>query len=245
MGEVKREKRALLITGTIVPNSNFVAYANVEERRKEYYDSLLFYSNNFRDDYLFFLENSSYDFAKDKEFQQLLADKNITLLKFPVSDKFNQGKGYQEFEMLDNAIEKLAIEYNSFIKITGRYKVMNLKRLTSFKCEGLVADFHKKTKVTQTNVFYVSGSFYNSNLKGLYLQVDDSKGVYIEKIVYNKIETEKLEKKVRLFSLNPIIVGISGSYGGTLNRNKIKMIIRNVERKLLKVFGINKFLIEY
>ncbi|HXU26006.1 MAG TPA: hypothetical protein VN698_02150, partial [Bacteroidia bacterium] len=162
-----------------------------------------------------------------------------------ISDKFNQGKGYQEFEMLDKAIEKLAPEYNSFIKITGRYKVMNLKKLLDFKCEGLVADFHKKTKVTQTNVFYVSGSFYKSYLNGLYLQVDDSKGVYIEKIVYNKIQVEKLENKVRLFSSNPVIVGISGSYGGTLNRNKIKMKIRNLERKLLKAFGINQFLIEY
>jgi hypothetical protein len=245
MGEVNRNKRALLITGTIVPNSNFVAYTNVEDRRKEYYNSLLLYSNNFRDDDLYFLENSLYDFEKDVEFQKLLLDRKITLLKFPVSDKFNQGKGYQEFEMLDKAIEKLYAEYNSFIKITGRYKVLNLKQLTDFNCQGLIADFHKKTKVTQTNVFYVSGSFYNSYLKGLYLQVDDSKGVYIEKIVYNKIETEKLEKKVKLFSLNPIIVGISGSYGGTLNRNKIKMKIRNVERKLLKAFGINQFLIEY
>ena len=245
MGKVNRNKRALLITGTIVPNSNFVAHTNVEQRRKEYYDSLLFYSDNFKEDDLFFLENSMYDFEKDTEFQKMLVDRKITLLKFPVSDKFDQGKGYQEFEMLDKAIVKLHAEYNSFIKITGRYKVMNLKQLTDFVGEGLVADFHKKLMVTQTNVFYVSGSFYNSYLKDLYLQVDDSKGVYIEKIVYDKIQSEKLEQKVRLFSMNPIIVGISGSYGGVLNRNKIKMKIRNVERKLLKVFGINQFLIEY
>jgi|SRR6185437_5167548 len=245
MGEVNQNRRALLITGTIVPNSNFVAHTNVEQRRKEYYDSLLLYSDNFKEDDLYFLENSSYDFSTDNEFQKMFADKKITLLKFPVSNKFNQGKGYQEFEMLDAAIEKLSILYNSFIKITGRYKVMNLKQLVDFECEGLMADFHKKLMVAQTNVFYVSGSFYNSYLKGLYLQVDDSKGVYIEKIVYDKIQSEKLEQKVRLFSVNPIIVGISGSYGGTLNRNKIKMKIRNVERKLLKVFGVNQFLIEY
>ena len=245
MGQVKVNKRALLITGTIVPNSNYVAHTNVEERRNEYYASLVFYSNNFKEDNLFFLENSAYDFDKDAEFQKLLSDNKITLLKFPVSDKFNQGKGYQEFEMLDAAVEWLSAEYNSFIKITGRYKVINLKQLTSFECEGLVADFHKKSKITQTNVFYVSANFYNCYLKNLYLQVSDSEGVYIEKIVYDKIQAEKLEKKVNLFSFNPIIVGVSGSYGGTLNRNKLKMKIRNVERKLLKAFGINQFLIEY
>ena len=79
----------------------------------------------------------------------------------------------------------------------------------------------------------------------LYLQVDDSKGIYIEKVVYDKIQSQKLQKKIKLFSFNPIIVGISGSYGGTLNRNKVKMKIRNIERKLLKIFGINQFLIEY
>lgn len=245
MGEVNGNKRALLITGTVVPNSNFVAHTNAEERRNEYYNSLLFYSDNFKEDDLFFLENSAYDFEKDGEFKKMLADRKIELMKFPVSDKFSQGKGYQEFEMLDKAIEKLSNEYTSFIKITGRYKVINLKQLVDFTSDGLVADFHKKLKVTQTNVFYVSGDFYKSYLKNLYLEVDDSKGAYIEKIVYNKIEVEKLKKRVRLFSSNPIIVGVSGSYGGTLNRNKVKMKMRNAERKLLRVFGINEFLIEY
>ncbi|MEO8761015.1 MAG: hypothetical protein ABI388_07035, partial [Bacteroidia bacterium] len=211
----------------------------------EYYDSLLFYAENFKEDALFFLENSSYDFSQDADFQKMLSANNITLLKFPLSDKFNQGKGYQEFEMLDTAIDKLSKTYQSFIKITGRYKVLNLKQITSFTCNGLVADCHKKYQVTQTNVFYVNGDFYKNHIKGLYQQVDDSKGDYIEKIVYQKITSNKLEKQVQLFPLNPIITGVSGSYGGTLNRNKIKMRFRNIERKLLRAFGINQFLIEY
>lgn len=238
-------KIALLITGTIMPNSNFVAHTNAVERRNEYYDSLLFYRGNFKDNDLFFLENSSYNFSTDTEFQEMLSNNNIILLKFPVSDKFNQGKGYQEFEMLDAAIDKFSGTYQSFIKITGRYKVLNLKQLTDFTCNGLVADCHKKYKVTQTNVFYVNGNFYTNYIKGLYNQVDDSNGVYIEKIVYQKIGAEKLAKQVKLFSSNPIITGISGSYGGTLNRNKIKMFIRNIERKILSLFNINQFLIEY
>ncbi len=245
MGQVNQHKRALLITGTIVPNSNFVVHTNVQERRDEYYASLIFYADNFEEDDVFFLENSSYDFSADAEFQQLLTDKKITLLKFSVSDKYNLGKGYQEFEMLDAAIDKLYDKYTSFIKITGRYKVLNLKELTDYTCYGLVADFHKKLKVTQTNVFYVSRIFYNNYLKNLYLKVDDSNGVYIEKIVYEKVHTQELKKEIKLFPKNPIITGISGSYGGTLNRNKLKMKIRNIERKLLCVFRINQFLIEY
>jgi hypothetical protein len=245
MGQVNQHKRALLITGTIVPNSNFVVHTNVQERRDEYYASLIFYADNFKEDDLFFLENSSYDFSADAEFQKLLSNKKITLLKFPVSDKFAQGKGYQEFEMLDEAIDNLSDKYNSFIKITGRYKVLNLKELTNYTCHGLVADFHKKLQVTQTNVFYVSSDFYTRYFKNLYLKVDDSNGIYIEKVVYEKVQAEKLEREIKLFSKNPIITGISGSYGGTLNRNKLKMKVRNIERKLLRAFGINQFLIEY
>jgi hypothetical protein len=244
MGQIVN-KRALLITGTVVPNSNFVVHTNQKSRRDEYYTSLVFYKEQFPTDDLFFLENSRYDFSNDKEFQQLLSDKKITLLKFPVSDKFNQGKGYQEFEMLDSAIENLSDKYDSFVKITGRYKVPNLKHLINFEANGLVADMHKKHKVVQTNVFYVSKTFYCSYLKNLYLEVDDSKGLYIEKVIYERILSEKLINKISLFSSNPIIVGVSGSYGGTLNRNKLKMKIRNLERKLLRLFSINQFLVEY
>lgn len=245
MGQIIPNKRALLITGTIVPNSNFVVHVNVEQRRQEYFDGLVFYSSQFPDDDLYFLENSTYDFNTDEEFQKLFKDKKITLIKFPLSDKFLQGKGYQEFEMLDNCIEKLSSQYEKFIKITGRYKVLNLKEITTSNCENMLADSHKKHQVTQTNVFYVTSKFYNSYLKGLYLNVNDSEGRYIEHEVYSKLVSENILNKVNLFVKNPIITGFSGSYGGTLNRNKYKMKLRNLERKTLAMLNIHQFIIEY
>lgn len=243
--EQVKTKCALLITGTIVPNSNFVAHTDVGQRRKEYMDALFFYSSEFKNDDLYFLENSSYDLTTDEEFQKLLKEKNIQLLKFPVSDKITQGKGYQEFEMLDRAIEKLSSQYQSFIKITGRYKVINLKDLTNTVCNHMTADSHKRLKVTQTNVFCVNSTFYNSFLKGLYLNVNDAEGKYIEHLVYQKLISEGVLNKTDLFYKNPIIKGFSGSYGGTLNRNKYKMMLRNIERKILKSAGIHQFVIEY
>jgi len=245
MEQVSPDKRSLLITGTVVPNSNFVVHTNIEQRLEEYYEGLLFYSAEFPNDDIYFLENSIYDFSTDKKFQQLFSDKKITLLKFPVSDKTEQGKGYQEFEMLDNAIKQLSGKYYSFIKITGRYKVLNLFELTDFVCTGLVADCHKKTKVVQTNVFYSTMDFYNKHLKGLFSKADDSKGIFIEHVVYRKIVSSATKNEITLFASNPIITGTSGSYGGTLGRNKYKMLLRNVERKVLRILGIKQFLIEY
>jgi len=245
MGKIKQDKTCLLVTGTVVPNSNFVMHTNVEERLQEYYEGLSFYAALFPSLSVFFLENSSYDFSANPDFQKLFTEKKITLVKFPVSDKFNQGKGYQEFEMLDKTIEQLSGTFDSFVKITGRYKVLNLPRLIRSGNKDLLADSHKKHRVTQTNVFYVSGNFYLRHLKDLYLQADDSKGIFIEKVVYEKLAREKLFPKIGLFPVNPIIRGTSGSYGGGLGRNKLKMRVRNAERVLLKLFGIKQFLIEY
>jgi len=90
MGQIATNKRALLITATIIPNSNFVAHTNIEQRRQEYYDALLFYSSQFKNDDIYFLENSSYDLDRDEVFQKLLKEKNIVLIKSPVSDKITQ-----------------------------------------------------------------------------------------------------------------------------------------------------------
>jgi hypothetical protein len=244
MGKVELNKRCLLVTGTVVPNSNFVAHINVEQRLNEYYNAFLFYRREFSGDDIYFLENSSYDFSKDKRFHELFNEKQIQLMKFPVSDKFDLGKGYQEFGMLDKAVDILAGKYYSFIKITGRYKVLNLAQIASLSGE-LIIDCHKKTGVAQTNVFLGTLEFYTKYLKDLYKEVNDAEGIYIEKIVYKKLISGGLLKEINPFSSNPIITGISGSYGGTLNRNKIKLKLRNVERKFMRLFGIKQFLIEY
>lgn len=239
------KNRALLITGTVVPNSNFVTHVNTEQRLKEYMDSLLFYSNEFPNDTIYFLENSEYDFNLNHSFQKVLTDNKITLIKFPVSSKYLEGKGYQEFEMLDKAIEKLGDKYNSFIKITGRYKVQNAFALTNVVCDELIIDCHKKTKVAITNFFYVNTIFYRKNLKNLYHLANDSKSIFIEHVIYNCILKNGLLNQITMFIKNPIIIGTSGSYGGTLNRNKIKMKLRNIERKLYSFIGIKQFLFEY
>lgn len=239
------EKRALLITGTIVPNSNYVANSNRETRRKEYLDNLIYYTNTFANEDIYFLENSSFDFSMDNEFQELFRSKNIRLIKFPVSDKVNEGKGYQEFSMIDQAIELLSDRYTYFVKITGRYRVLNLKDLIENYKKDFTVDSHKKSKVTETNVFIVKTSFYINYLKNKFILANDEQGIFIEHVVYNTIVQNQLWNYVSLFKLNPSIQGTSGSYGGTLSRNKYKMLVRSTERKILSALNINQFLIEY
>jgi predicted AAA+ superfamily ATPase len=109
----------------------------------------------------------------------------------------------------------------------------------------MAADSHKKHKVTQTNVFFVQPGFYKEYLAGAYAEANDALGRFIEHVVYERLLKAKALDKVELFRENPEISGFSGSYGGTLQRNKYKMILRNLERKFLRACGIHQFLIEY
>ena len=114
---------------------------------------------------IFFLENSAYDFSADSGFQELLKKNNITLVKFPVSARFEEGKGYQEFEMIDRSIDTIRNGFNSFIKISGRYVIHNLDKVIDKSAE-LCMDVHEKLKVAKTLVFYSTFAFYRENSSG-------------------------------------------------------------------------------
>jgi hypothetical protein len=245
MGQVNENKTCLLVTGTIVPNSNFVAHKDAAQRRNEYMEALKFYRETMKDMSIYFLENSSYDFDNDKEFMEFLKVKQVNLLKFPVSDKFREGKGYQEFQMLDEAVERLNKSYGIFVKVTGRYKVMNLPRLIAGINGEINIDLQKKFKVAQTNVFICRIEFYQQHIKGLYVKANDEGGMFIEKVIYGKLVNESLLDAVSMFAVNPEIEGVSGSYGGSLKRNPLKMMIRQVERKIFRILGVKQFLMEY
>lgn len=246
MEQIIPNKIAIILTGTIVPNSIYVEHNNPKQRKQEYIDSINFYLTELPEYDLFFLENSSYNLDEDIDFTKLKEENSgLHIVKFPISDKFNEGKGYQEFEMIDNIINQLTGKYDFFIKITGRYKIINIKKIFNKTHYSLIADSQKKYKVTQSNVFGASIKFYNQYLKFIYLKANDSKGIYIEHLIYDTIKKNNLFNTINMLNENPNIEGFSGSYGGNLKRNKIKMFLRNIERKILIFFKINRFLIEY
>jgi hypothetical protein len=94
-------------------------------------------------------------------------------------------------------------------------------------------------------VFAIKPDFYKQHILNAYSEVNDSQGRFIEHVVYERLKKDKVFDQVELFAENPLISGFSGSYGGTLQRNKYKMKLRNLERKLSRVFGLHEFLVEY
>lgn len=240
---MEQKKQCLIITATIQPNSNFVAQTSIKDRRDEYLKVLEFYANNFSGD-IFFVENSSYHFSNDEDFSNLFKLKRIQLVEFPKSTEVEKGKGYQEFEVLDFMVSKLANNYDEFIKVSGRYLTANFVKLIQQKNNGIIIDRHKKKNIAITSFFRSKVDVYQKTLKDCYQEVNDSKGIFVEHIVYSKLKHTD-NKAIDLFNETPIYKGISGSYGGDLNRHPLKTKLRNMERYLLRLFNTKEFLIEY
>ena len=238
-----RKKQCLIITATITPNSNFVTQNNPADRRIEYLEVLKYYTANFSGD-IYFAENSGYDFAVDEAFKLLFDLPNVFSLTFPTSTKIEQGKGYQEFEVLDGVVSRLENKYDEMIKVSGRYVVVNFKKLVSQTNNGIIIDRHKVKQVAITSFFRSTMDVYQSMIKGAYQLVNDSQGTFIEHVLYNKLK-EIESSKIDLFIKTPLYKGVSGSHGGSLNRHPLKTKLINIERALLKKKGIKELKKEF
>lgn len=245
--------KCVVVTGTIVPNilihghedwdsvKRQSQYENVNVRRCRYLETLALYAATLSEP-IYFLENSSYDFSADGEFQSLFKKNNVKLLKFPVSQHVEMGKGYQEFEMLDKFIWNLSGQYQTFMKLSGRYQYRNIKTLVGFKSKGLMIDMHRKQKVAVTSIFLTTFDFYERHLIGLYLEADDRRGAWIERILYRKFSDKRFRQTVQLFPAEPDLIGLAQS-GATQNDSavfRLKRSARTLERAGLSRIGFNQ-----
>ena len=220
-----------------------VTQNDVQVRKGEYLKALRFYLKHY-DSPVYFIENSNFNFKEDAGFQSIFDTRRVTLIQYPASVEFEKGKGYQEFEILDQTVQKLANEFDEFIKVSGRYIVTNFNELKAQKNNGIVIDRHQKRKVAITSFFSCRFKEYHDYIAGSYKDVNDAAGIFIEHIVYQRLK-EISSAQIDLFVKNPVYEGISGSFGGSLNRHPVKMKMTNVERKMLKLRGKKEFGLQY
>lgn len=234
-------ERCILITGTIVQNVIRTIPEDPKTRHQAYLDNLKYYSD-ILDDPIIFLENSTYSFDNDFDFKDLFNDKNIKLIKFPISRGVSQGKGFQEFEMLDKAVELLSGVYSSFFKISGRYRYLNIADLIDYSNGDLTIDLLRRKHEAVTSIFYVTFDFYKDYLLNVYQEVDDINGDSIEQIIYKLVMNENLLDTIRFFRVHPIMK--IGTKNNEQNKNRylssLKISASNIERKLLRFLSINE-----
>jgi glycosyltransferase involved in cell wall biosynthesis len=205
----RRQKIAIVLTGTIVPNTTFVAHSNVDQRRLEYLSAIKFY-RQFGP--VYFLENSVYPLLEDKEFTDL-SDVQYRHFK-PVGDPA-KGKGHLEFAMLDQWISTEKDLPARFIKISGRYRYKNFEAIIN-QCreetdDCLILDQFRRTQVGLVQLFYATTRAYRDAFLGLHSKCDDREGAWIERLVYRTLLTGRV--CVKAFRVEPWLDAISGSTG--------------------------------
>jgi hypothetical protein len=230
--------RCIIITGTIIPNVTIFEPDNPQIRQKQYLDVLWFYQKKFSEP-IYFLENSSYDFSNDDNFNKLF-DSGIQLIKFPLSNKINEGKGYQEFQMIEQFIRESSSDYSSFVKITGRYKFHNIKNLIDISHNGLVIDIYRRYKWAVTNIFCSTYDFYHKYLLNIYSEVNDSLGQSIERRIYKKISNNDLWEFIQIFPISPVYTVPFSKRERFENWRIMLNTATNLERKLINKFSLKQ-----
>lgn len=234
---------AICMTATIKPNTVMVTATDVSERLADYKKCIRFYLDQTNLP-IYFLENSDYDLANDPDFKSFQELDRFHLLRFEPHPDTERGKGFQEFYTLDRFVEN-HLKESVLIKVTGRYIVRNIAELIAHKNSQLTIDLHRKMKVAITGFFVVDKAIYMAHFYGKYQFANDPNGTFIEHVLYDEIVNSSLKSITTLLRKNPEYRGISGSYGGSLERNKYKMMVRQVERKINRSLGIPQFLMEY
>jgi hypothetical protein len=219
---------SIVLTGTIIPNTTIHnKYLDPEARRQDYLNAIHFY-RNFAP--VCFLENSTYDLKGDRAFQAI---PNVTVHQFKASCPA-RGKGFQEFEMLD---QWMNIEPNlpeRWIKITGRYLYLEFEQILNECIQNpdipLIINQYLFANHSDTALFCIKSSFYQDNISGLYRLCDDSQGLLIEKVLNTRLK--KVSKTdFKRFSSHLQCEGMAGHTGRSIRNPWIDGLnsrIRNI-----------------
>jgi hypothetical protein len=222
-------KIAIVLTGTIVPNSILTVHTNSEIRRQEYLQAIRFYTQFA---VVYFLENSIYPVEQDNEF---LAIENLLIRKMPVSLFYEKGKGYQEFEMIDRWLEQEQDPPSTWFKISGRYVFENfgaiLAECLNEQKHQLVIDQLFHHNFATTSIFWITTVYYLKHFKNIYKTCDDLVGEFIEIAIFKEL-AENPTDPIRLFTNVRKIKTVSGSTGKKINNSGIIYDLKVIARQI-------------
>ena len=221
----------ILLTATIIPNSVYTEYLDINKRKKDYINSINYYK---KFSTVYFIENSGYSISDDIDFPRDINIIYITIFNNNSGD-WERGKGYQEFRMIDEFVNTFLKE-NTFIKITGRYIFNNFdilyKQIIKSKKINLnivLIDLYEKLGKCNSQIFYISKKNYLKYINGCYLDMNDSEGIWAEHVIYNRIKG--MDSYYR-FDRLPITKVISGSSAKKYRINLLRIILSNLIRSL-------------
>ena len=170
---------ALLITGCIKPyvKQDWLVLKDPQERLKQYVESIRFYIEESDFEYIVFCENSNFN-TSEKDFLNTLAcskGKHFEWLTFEGDlARLNYSKGGGEDEIVNYAFgkSKWIRGTRSFVKVTGRLKVMNVNQIMKGCIYGknyFYRDIYRPHMHGVDTRFYICDTeFFNNRLRNCY-----------------------------------------------------------------------------
>ena len=208
----------IVLTATIISNLVEATTESPEKRLDEYRRVLDFCLSHAP---VIFLENSGYPLEQHSEWRET---DRLRIHRFDRSKFPERGKGYQEFEMLDEWLNSEPQPPTRWLKISGRYQVLNLAAILD-ECRRdrecpLVIDQLARSRQVRSYLFFSSTAFYRERILGCYRECDDRTGEWIERVLFRELEKEKREP-IRCFKTQPRICAVAGSSGNPHSTGKL------------------------
>lgn len=230
---VAKKQTAIVLTAAIVVSQGSTAQTEAESRRQQYLAAVRFYACFGP---VFFLENSGYNLLNDPDFTAI---PGVRLRPIAAQENENRGKGYREFHSLDLWFDSEPEPPARFLKITGRYLFANVEALLS-ECaaapeDTLLVDRYAGDRVALTSIFFASRAAYAQYIRGLYRQVNDPAGVWVEHLMYQALK----EAPCNSFRHEPDVGGISGSSGASMRASGLKYVLRQAVRNINRIVDRN------
>lgn len=205
-------KIGILFTSCVSPNTTVkTAVTNPEFRLIETRDSILANISRLTSlkqfDIYFYVIDSSYDVKYFEILKSSLGgistSINFKIIHFDQTNNFEllkKGKGFSELQIINRyIIETKNLNFVSNIKISGRYSIVNIcdflirsEKIDNYAIKGSYSVFLKRFN---TVVFAFNSRRFEPQIKKLSKLIDDSAGVYLEKLLPIIFEKEVIKIK--------------------------------------------------
>lgn len=234
-----------VVTGTISPDQGMgqLCVRDVEERLQQYRDGLQYLIASEAFSKIVFCENSNYGIEKIEDLVLEAEKRKICLELLSFSGDARKaayhGKGYGEGEIMKYVLEnsRLMQDEDSFVKMTGRLKTVNIAKIAArLKEDRTYFNVPNGTRkdVYDTRIYAMPKDQFCRFFGDSYRKVRDAEGVFLEHVYTDVIRKQGI--KVFNFPRYPRIVGISGSTGTQYVYTEWKCKIKDI----LSFFGFYK-----
>jgi hypothetical protein len=252
---MKPGKCALIITSSVYVSARYTALSDPAERQRQYLDSISWFIRESPLTQIIVCDNSGYTWPVSLYELALTHGKKIELLSFTGNNSLVEqlGKGYGEGEIMEYIMTNSLLlgEVDGFLKVTGRLKLVNSKKLIAhcqadqnyFMPVSLLRPKFLVPKAARpcvdVRVYYVTKTFFLDVLLFAYKTVRDDQTFFLEHAYYQAITRAVNndfhagpQPHVNCFPVAPEITGMSGSNGWVFRERSQpkKLLIRLVAK---------------